>query len=200
MKKIPLLVILALYVMAVNAQPADGAFGFTLNVLKPTYTDYVGQTSSGFRVGYTRFNTEKFGWGFDVAYNTLNDYVPRQTYTYPGGAITTDIFNYMYYFTLMLNGQYYYRPTNRLIPYAALGAGLNATRYTLFYNVYQESDEKVGWAVRPEAGLIFRVKEYSAVGLKAALSWEYASNRSKAYNIDNFSALALQVGLVLFNN
>ncbi|GIV37990.1 MAG: hypothetical protein KatS3mg032_2369 [Cyclobacteriaceae bacterium] len=189
-----------LFFVALQAQPADGAFGITLNILNPTYTDYVGKTSTGFRLGYTRFKSDKFGWGFDAAYNTLNDYVPRQTYEYPGGAITTDIFNYMYYFTLMLNGQYYYRPSGRLVPYAALGAGLSVTRYTLFYNVYQEGDEKVGWALRPEAGLVFRVREYSALGLKGAVSWEYAGNKSTLYNIDNFSGFTVQAGIVLFNN
>lgn len=181
------------------AQPADGSFGVSLNILTPTYADYVGKTSTGFRLGYTRYKTEKFGWGFDAAYNTLNDYVPRQTYTYPGGAITTDIFNYMYYFTLMLNGQYYYKPSGRLIPYASLGAGVSVTRYTLFYNVYQEGDEKVGWVARPETGIVFRVREYSTLGLKTALSWEYAGNRSELYNIDNFNGFCVQVGIVLFN-
>lgn len=182
------------------AQPADGAFNLTLNIQQPLYKEFVGKSSAGIRVGYTRFSSAKFGWGIEAAYNTLNDYVPRQTYTYPGGAITTDIFNYMYYFTLLANAQYYYKATERLIPYASLGAGLAITRYTLFYNVYQEGDNNRSWVVRPEAGIIFRVRTYSSIGLKSALSWEYAGNGSEAYALKNFKALAFQLGIVVLSD
>lgn len=196
------LVILTLFLLPapLSAQPADGAFNVTLNIQQPLYKEFVGNSSVGMRIGYTRFSSAKFGWGIEAAYNTLNDYVPRQTYTYPGGAITTDIFNYMYYFTLLANAQYYYKASDRLIPYASLGAGLAITRYTLFYNVYSEGDNNRSWVVRPEAGLIFRVRQYSSLGLKSALSWEYAGNKSDAYALKDFSALSFQLGLVIFSD
>lgn len=192
--------VLILLPLLIFAQPADGAFNATLNIQQPLYKEFVGNSSVGMRVGYTRFSSSKFGWGIEAAYNTLNDYVPRQTYTFPGGAITTDIFNYMYYFTLLANAQYYYKASDRLIPYASLGAGLAITRYTLFYNVYQEGDNNRSWVVRPEAGVLFRVRQYSSLGLKSAVSWEYAGNKSDAYALKNFSALAFQVGIVIFSD
>ncbi|MCS6974423.1 MAG: outer membrane beta-barrel protein [Cyclobacteriaceae bacterium] len=194
------LMVLLLMPAAALAQPAEGAFNLTLNIQQPLYKDFVGKSSAGMRVGYTRFSSEKFGWGIEAAYNTLNDYVPRQTYTYPGGAITTDIFNYMYYFTLLANAQYYFRASDRLVPYVSLGAGLAVTRYTLYYNVYEEGDNNRSWVVRPETGIIFRIRPYSALGLKSALSWEYAGNKSEAYDIKNFSALAFQLGIVVFSD
>jgi opacity protein-like surface antigen len=183
-----------------RAQVADGALTAGLNILIPTYTDFVSNAGTGFRLNYSRFKTDKFGWGFDASYNTLDDYVPRQTYEYPGGAITTDVFNYMYHLTFLVNGQYYYKATSRLVPYASLGAGVALTEYRLFYNVYNESDDVVGFVARPETGLLFRFKEYGSLGLKAAVSFEYATNRSKTYELDNFSGIAFQVGIVLFND
>lgn len=187
-------------VFPAKAQFSDGALTAGLNILLPTYTEFVGNTSTGFRLGYSRFKTDTFGWGFDAAYNTLDDYVPRQTYEYPGGAITTDVYNYMYHLTFLVNGQYYYRATSRLVPYASLGAGVALTEYRLFYNVYKESDNVVGFVARPEAGLLFRFKEYGSLGLKSAVSFEYATNKSEAYALENFSGVAFQIGIVLFND
>ncbi|QOI97091.1 MAG: hypothetical protein HRU69_06105 [Flammeovirgaceae bacterium] len=194
------LTLLTITALATKAQFSDGALTAGLNVLIPTYTEFVGNTSTGFRLGYSRFKTDRFGWGFDAAYNTLDDYVPRQTYEYPGGAITTDVYNYMYYLTFSVNGQYYYKATSRLIPYALLGAGVALTEYRLFYNVYSESDNTVGFVARPEVGLLFRFKEYGSLGLKSAVSFEYATNKSEAYALGNFSGVAFQVGIVLFND
>lgn len=187
-------------VVSAKCQVSDGALTAGLNILIPTYTEFVGNTSTGFRLGYSRFKTDTFGWGFDVAYNTLDDYVPRQTYEYPGGAITTDVYNYMYHLTFLVNGQYYYKATSRLVPYASLGAGVALTEYRLFYNVYKESDNSIGFVARPEAGLLFRLKEYGSLGLKTAVSFEYATNKNKAYELENFSGVAFQFGIVLFND
>lgn len=186
--------------LTANGQFANGALAAGLHIMIPTYTEFVGNTSAGFRLGYSRFKTDTFGWGVDAAYNTLNDYVPRQTYEYPGGAITTDVYNYMYHLTILVNGQYYYKATSRLVPYASLGAGVALTEYRLFYNVYKESDNTVGFVARPEAGLLFRFKEYGSLGLKSAVSFEYATNKSKVYALDNFSGVAFQLGIVLFND
>lgn len=198
--RITAIILLFLVTTSASSQISDGALAFGLNILVPTYTEFVGNTSAGLRVGYSRFKTDTFGWGFEAAYNTLNDYVPRQTYEYPGGAITTDVYNYMYHLTFLINGQYYYKATSRLVPYASVGAGVALTEYTLYYNVYSESENAVGFLARPEAGILFRFKEYGSLGLKTAISFEYATNKSKAYELDNFSGMAFQVGFVLFNN
>ncbi len=195
-----LFIFFLLLVLRLNAQISDGALTAGLNVMVPTYTEFVSNASTGFRLSYSRFKTEKFGWGFEAAFNVLDDYVPRQTYDYPGGAITTDVYNYMYHLTFLINGQYYYKATSRLVPYGSLGAGVALTDYRLYYNVYSESDDAVGFIVRPEAGLLFRLKEYGGLGLKTAVSFEYATNKSKAFQLDNFSAMAFQIGIVLFND
>jgi hypothetical protein len=182
------------------AQYADGAFSVSLNVLKPLYTDFVDQTGNGFRIQYTRFKNASWGWGLDVSYTTPTGYVPRQTYYYPGGAITTDVYNYMYYLTASASVQYFYKPSWRFTPYALLAAGAAYTEYTLFYNVYRESEDKVSPVLRPEAGLLFRFREYGSLGLKTAVAFEYAWNRNKQYEVDNFYGAIFQIGIVLFTD
>ncbi|MFN3841316.1 MAG: hypothetical protein ACK4RF_11485 [Cyclobacteriaceae bacterium] len=184
-----------------QAQIAESGFHINWMMVKPTYTDYVSKTSSrGVRLGFTKFINEQFGAGIEGGFNVLDDYVPRQTYEYPGGAITTDIFNYMYNYTLTANGQYYFKKSGLFVPYAALHAGVIFTEYTLFYNAYSETENKTGAIVRPELGAMYRFQTYGALGLKAAIGYEYATNKSESYDIDNFSGLNVQIGIVLFNN
>ncbi|HET9054112.1 MAG TPA: hypothetical protein VFM90_08065, partial [Cyclobacteriaceae bacterium] len=162
--------------------------------------DFTGSTSTaGVRIGYTKFINEQFGFGLEAGYSTLDDYVPLTTFEQPGSAITTDIYNYLYYYTVMVNGQYYFAQGGRFMPYTSLGMGVAFSEYKIFYNVYQEADNTTGFAVRPEAGVLFKIKERSGFGLKAALGFDYATNKSDYFATKNFSGFNFQLGIILLN-
>lgn len=162
--------------------------------------DFTGNTSTaGIRLGYSHFINDRFAVGFEAGYSTLDDYVPPTTYEYPGGAITTDIYNYLYYFTLMANGQYYFSPGKQFMPYTSLGMGVAFSDYNIFYNVYQENDRNTGFVIRPEIGTLFKVKENSGFGLKAAIGFEYATNKSDYFETKNLSGFNFQLGIVLLS-
>ena len=184
------------------AQMEGNVISIGWNTVKPlSNEDFVSKTSSsGLRVGFSKIVNERFGYGLEGGFNTLNDYVPRQTYEYPGGAITTDIYNYLNYYTLMASGQYYIVQTKNFIPYAGLAMGVAFTEYRQYYNVYNDSDAKTGFAIRPEIGTLIRINEDSRWGLKAAASYDYAANKSKYFETDNFAGISFQLGLVLFSN
>ncbi|HRJ31574.1 MAG TPA: outer membrane beta-barrel protein [Cyclobacteriaceae bacterium] len=199
--KLKIAIILLAITPAAIAQVAESAFHVSWVTMKPTYTDYVSKTSSrGFNVGFTKFINERFGAGLSGGYTVLDDYVPRQTYTFPGGAITTDIFNYMYFYTLMANGQYYFKTEGLFVPYASLSAGAAFTEYTIFYNAYSDSDTKTSFNLRPELGALYRFQKYSTLGMKAAIGYDFVTNKSEYFDLKNFSALSFQIGIVLFND
>lgn len=187
--------------LTAKAQEYDNAFHVGWNTFVPfSDKDFTGSTSSaGLRLGYTKFINERFAFGLEGGYSTLDDYVPPSTYEYPGGAITTDIYNYLYYFTIMANGQYYFTQGKRFMPYTSLGMGVALSEYKIFYNVYQESDHNTGFVIRPEIGTLFRIKEYSSFGLKAALGFDYATNKSDYFDTKNLAGLNFQLGVVLMN-
>lgn len=184
-----------------SAQEYSTAFHLGWNTMVPfSDKDYTGSTSSaGIRLGYSKFINEKFGFGFEAGYSTLDDYVPPATYEYPGGAITTDVYNYLYYFTLMANGQYYFAQGKHFIPYTALGVGVAFSEYKIFYNVYQENDNNAGFVLRPEVGTLFKIRDYSSFGLKASLGFDYATNKSDYFETKNLAALNFQIGIVFLN-
>lgn len=187
--------------ISLKAQLAESGFHITWSMLKPFNSEYIDNVSlQGVRVGYSRFLNERWGVGFEGGYSILDDYVPRQTYTLSDGAITTDFFNYMYYFSAVANAQYYFRTSGLLVPYASLGLGGAYTDYTIFYNVYSDTDTRGSFVVRPEAGVLYRFSTFSTLGLKAAIGYEYATNKSDVFEIKNFSAMSFQIGIVLFSN
>lgn len=185
-----------------RAQEYNSVFHVGWNTLVPfSDKDFTGKTSSaGARLGYTKFLNERFGLGFEVGYSTLDDYVPLQTYLYEDGAISTDVYNYLYHLTVMANGQYFFSQGKRFIPYASLGLGVALSQYKIFYNVYTEADNETGFAIRPEIGTLFKVKEYSSFGLKAALGFDYATNASDYFATKNFAGLNVQLGIVVLNH
>jgi opacity protein-like surface antigen len=183
------------------AQIYSNAFHLGWNTLKPlSDKEFIDKTSSsGLRLGYTKFVNEKFGFGFEGSYATLNDYIPLQTYSYPGGAYTTDFHPYVYYFTIMANAQYYFIQGRFLMPYASMGMGVAFTEYRLFYNAFNDADSQASFAIRPEVGTIFRFSEYSRWGIKVAGSYDYTSAKNEYFQLDNFTALGFQVGVVFLN-
>jgi hypothetical protein len=178
----------------------QSAFTIGWNTVKPlSDKEFTSRTSSaGMRIGYSKFMNDRFGIGIEGGFNTLDDYVPRQTYEYPGGAVTTDIYNYLYYFTLMGNAQYYFAQSKNFIPYASLGMGVAFSEYRIYYNVYNDGDNNASFVVRPEIGTLFKVKEYARWGLKSSLSYDFAANKSDQFETDNFSGINFLVGIVLF--
>lgn len=185
-----------------KAQLYSSAFHAQWSILTPlSDKDYIASTSAaGMRIGFTKFINDKFGVGLEGGYSTLDDYTPRQTYTYPGGAFTTDFYNYLYYYTIMANGQYYFKQGERFIPYASLAMGVAFSEYRIFYNVYEEKDDRTGFVARPEVGVLFKVKEYSGWALKSSLSFDYAVNGSTKFNIGNLSGIGFQIGAVFFTD
>jgi hypothetical protein len=187
--------------LAVKGQEYTSAFHIGWNTLVPfSDKDFTGSTSTaGIRIGYSKFVNDRFGFGFEAGYSTLDDYIPPSTYLYEGGAITTDRYNYLYYLTLMANGQYYLSQGKRFISYTSLGMGVALSNYKVFYNVYQENDNNTGFVIRPEIGTLFKLMENSGLGLKAAIGFEYATNKSDYFETKNLSGFNFQLGIVLLN-
>src|SRR5688572_18608597 len=116
------IIFFALISASAFAQVNESFVSVGWNTLKPlSDKDFTSGTSSaGMRIGYSKLLNEQFGFGIEGGYNTLQDYVPRQTYEYPGGAVTTDMYNYLYYYTLMANAQYYFVQSKNFMPYASV--------------------------------------------------------------------------------
>ena len=172
-----------------------------LDVNKPlSNTSWIeGTSSAGGRVGYRGFIRPNFSAGLDLGWSNYDQYEPTRTIENPTGAITTDYFHYIYSYSGVVSGQYYFKSEDedRFFPYASLGLGANTNEYVLFYNIYEDTERSWGFLARPEAGVLFRFSQRSSLGIMAAVHYDYSTNKSDKFDYSNFSALGFQIGLMV---
>jgi hypothetical protein len=150
------------------------------------------------KLGYRGFIRPNFSAGLDLGWANYDQYEPPVTKQNPTGAITTDYFHYIYSYSGVISGQYYFKQEDedRLFPYAGLGLGATTNEYVLYYNIYEDAERSWGFLARPEIGLLFRFTERSQLGIMAAIHYDYATNKSEKFAYDNFSALGFQIGIM----
>ena len=153
--------------------------------------------SSG-RVGYRGFIRPDFSAGLDIGWANFDQYEPTSTKQNATGAITTDYFHYIYQYSAVVSGQYYFKDDEeeRLFPYAGLGLGASTNEYVLYYNIYEDTDRSWGFLARPEIGLLFRFTDRSSLGIMAAIHFDYSTNKTDKFEYKNFSAVGFQIGLM----
>lgn len=171
-----------------------------LDINKPlSNTEWInGVSITGGKFGYRGFIRPNFSAGVDIGWSSFDQYEPTVTKQNPTGAITSDYFHYIYNYSGVVSGQYYFKTgdEDRFFPYAGLGLGANTNEYVLYYNIYQDSQRAWGFLARPEAGVLFRFNERRSLGLMAAIHFDYSTNRSDKFDYSNFSSLGFQVGLM----
>lgn len=175
-------------------------FYLGLDINKPTSnTEWIESISAaGGKVGYRGFIRPNFSAGLDLGWSNFDEYEPTSTKVNPTGAITTDYFHYVYSYSGVVSGQYYFKDEeeDRFFPYAGLGLGANTNEYVLYYNIYEDAERSWGFLARPEVGLLFRFTERGSVGIMAALHYDYSTNKSEKFNYNNFTGLGFQIGLM----
>lgn len=174
-----------------------------LDINKPlSNPDWIADLSAGGgKVGYRSFIRPNFSAGLDLGWSTFDQYQPTSTIQNPTGAITTDYFHFIYSYSGVVSGQYYFKSEeqDRFFPYAGLGLGANTNEYVLYYNIYDDTERSWGFLARPEAGLLYRFTERGTWGLMASIHYDYSTNRSKKFNYHNFSSIGFQIGLMVMS-
>lgn len=194
------IVILIAFFWSTLALAQEKYIYLNLNGLKPvSNTGWIEDvTMSAGRIGYRGFIRHNFSAGLDLGWANYDQYKPRITIENATGAITTDYFNYIYSYTGIVSGQYYFKEEDeeRFFPYAGLGIGAATNEYVLYYNIYEDAERSWGFLARPEAGLLYRFSERSSLGIMAAVHYDYSTNKSQKFGYKNFSALGFQIGIM----
>lgn len=175
----------------------------SLDINKPvSNTEWIsGASIAGGKIGYRGFIRPNFSAGVDLGWANFDEYEPTVTRQLETGAITSDYFHYIYNYTGVVSGQYYFKQEDedRFFPYAGLGLGASTNQYVLYYNIYQDTQRSWGFLARPEAGVLFRFTDRSSLGVMAAVHFDYSTNKSDKFAYNNFSALGFQIGLISMN-
>ncbi len=164
--------------------------------------EYIDNTSGrGLKIGYRAFfgRNRRFSAGADLNWGQYDQYKPKETFQNESGAITTDYFNYIYSYGLTASSQYYFPlgEKERFFPYVGLGLGVNRNEYTVYYNIYTDTDDAFGFLARPEAGILVRIGERRRMGIMAAVHYDFSTNKSDTFDYDNFSTVGFQLGIMM---
>ena len=201
MRKVISAVMMIFCVQCLIAQDYDGYYSATFDFNQPLSNTSWNNTTSvfGLNAGYQHMLGEHFSIGGEVNWGTYKQYKPVETVQNQGGAITTDYFNYVYAYGLVVSGRYYL-PTEGLIkPYGGLGLGAAYNKYTTFYNIYTDQVTSWGFLARPEAGVMIRFNERRSVGLTAGIHYDISTASQKQLGYYNFSNIGINVGIVVIN-
>jgi hypothetical protein len=184
--------------MTCVAQTFDKYYALVVDVNKPlSNTEFVKQISMrGAKFIYRESIGEKFSAGAEIGFATYNDYLPPTVYTSGNKSIYTDLYTYVYNYTLAISGEYYFVTQSWIMPYAGLGLGVSYNRFTAYYNIFQDEDKAWGGLVRPHVGTLFKFGKRSAWGANLAIHLDYSTTKSEDWDYKNFSNVGLQAGLV----
>ena len=132
--------------------------------------------------------------GLFASYNTNNEYVPRQTYVFDGGALNTDMYHSLYQIPFGAALRYRFTWT-KFEPYVEAKLGANyADQYSWFASavVY---DKNWGFYASPEVGFTWHPFNRTNFGFQFALYYSYATNRSAAFGVDGINNCGFKLGL-----
>lgn len=192
------LILLIFSCIAFASQAQHNYLYVGLDISKASTPDFSNHTSAnGIKVGYRFFVNDRFSVGIDFNKNTYTEYHDTQTFPTENGHITTDYFSYIYTFGIAASGQYNFNLNDKFFPYVGLGLGGMNTEYALYYNIYSESDRGWGFLARPEAGIIAKLGR--SVGAFASVTYDYTTYKSEYFELDRFSTVGFQLGLVLMS-
>jgi hypothetical protein len=188
--------------IGVHAQYFSKYFGAALDVNKPIVnTEFIGATSTrGMKIMYREFINDRLTVGGEATLATFKDYLAPAVYTSssnPNTSIYTDIYPFVYSYTLTFAGEYFFTTEKGVMPFAGFGLGAAHNQFTMYYNVYQQEDKRWGAIIRPHAGVIVRFGKESNWGLMAAAHLGYATTKSTDTDYNNgFATIGIQLGLV----
>jgi outer membrane protein W len=200
MKKIIILIyIFAISVSSINAQSDWHLKDMGIlnwQIATPLNTDYLKETSlSGGSVEYRRFIKPNMSVGIGFSWNSFKQYISPRIYEKPDGsqALYTDFIHHVYTLPMYLNVHYYFGGGEKMRPYAGIGLGAQYSEQNAYYNIFVTEEKNWGFVARPEVGLLYRITNY--FGLHGNVGFNYATNKSDAFKIDNLKHVYYSIGI-----
>lgn len=159
-------------------------------------TDYLDNFSFlGFTVDGQYFVTDNVSVGGEFQWISYYQYKPRATYERPQGAVTSDIYNYIYQVPLMVTARYHFTGNERILPYMGISAGAMASETSTYFSVYEINDNRWGFASRARLGTCVAISPSFLLDLNAHYS--FASNGAPEFGYHYMSAFGFEAGFRL---
>src|SRR5690349_6813168 len=143
---------------AANAQTNYFSFQYSMGLGTGDMADYNSAYSfRGAMLEWRRFIDPTISVGFDVGWNTFYKKVPVDSYTRGRATLTGKQYRYQNQFPMMLAGNYYFNPDQKMRPFVGLGLGtMYSVRDTQMY-VYSLEQDAWHFATSPQVGMLYEL-------------------------------------------
>jgi hypothetical protein len=155
------------------------------------------ETASGYGAyiegGY--YITPMFAVGGFASFNTNNDYIPKQTYTFKDqSALTTDVDRSIYQvpFGLTMRTRFM---RGELQPYLGTKIGAEFSTQSTYMSTFVNRHDNWGFYMSPEVGLTYFPFDKTDVGFQFVVYYSFCTNKNSDYDLKGIKNLGFKLGV-----
>lgn len=155
------------------------------------------ETASGYGAyiegGY--YITPMFAVGGFASFNTNNDYIPKQTYTFKDqSALTTDVDRSIYQvpFGLTMRTRFM---RGELQPYLGTKIGAEFSTQSTYMSTFVNRHDNWGFYMSPEVGLTYFPFDKTDVGFQFAVYYSFCTNKNSDYDLKGIKNVGFKLGI-----
>lgn len=139
--------------------------------------------------------TPMFAIGGFLSFNTNNEYLPRQTYTFDDkSALTTDLNRSIYQVPFGSTMRLRFMRTE-FQPYVQAKIGTEYSTQSTYMSTFVNRNENWGFYVSPEVGMTWFPFEKEDIGFQFAVFYAYSTNHNRNYDMEGINNLGFKLGL-----
>lgn len=130
-----------------------------------------------------------------ASFNTNNDYIPKQTYTFKDqSALTTDLDRSIYQVPFGATLRVRFMRTE-FQPYAEAKIGAEYSTQSTYMSTFVNRHDNWGFYMSPEIGFTYFPFEKTDLGFQLAVFYSLATNRNTDYDIKGINNLGFKLGI-----
>ena len=139
--------------------------------------------------------TPIFAVGGFASFNTNNEYIPKQTYTFSdNSALTTDLDRSVYQvpFGFTMRTRFL---RSEFQPYLGTKVGAEFSTQSTYMSTFVNRHDNWGFYMSPEIGFTYFPFEKTDFGFQLAVYYSFCTNRNKSYDIKGINNLGFKLGI-----
>lgn len=139
--------------------------------------------------------TPMFAIGGFASFNTNNEYVPKQTYTFDDkSALTTDLDRSLYQVPFGMTMRLRFM-RSEIQPYVQAKIGTEYSAQSTYMSTFVSRSDNWGFYMSPEVGMTFFPFQKTDFGFQVAVYYSFATNHNKSYDIKGLNNLGFKLGI-----
>ena len=139
--------------------------------------------------------TPMFAVGGFASFNTNNQYIPKQTYTFDDkSALTTDLDRSLYQVPFGMTMRYRFL-RSEIQPYIEAKIGTEYSVQSTYMSTFVSRSDNWGFYMSPEVGMTFFPFQKTDFGFQVAVYYSFATNNNSSYDIKGLNNLGFKLGI-----